>query len=278
MRRSLACYYYCALLSQQVVIRSSSSFVVSAFGSITTTTTHQTQTVSSSFSSILSSPRPFSTSLAMAADPKKKLQPFVTWSYDQPCTSMSWNELVPASVSVRPMAEAVTLESLTAADLVVVGMQAPPKPEPKEQEEEEEEEEEKDESTPTIEFTGILAELDTSIQGALTALLTDNHKEFQQGAKVGATTPTLRVQSQRFIALGLGREEKPGEEQGEAKESGADDTAAKKDPWEGAGWTLGKTVASKCHAEKKVKHCTVALPADLIYKNNNNNNKIKTAT
>lgn len=170
------------------------------------------------------------TSLAMS-----KKEAFSSWTFDKPCTSMEWNELVPASLTVLTRA---SVDTLAGADLVMVGVVAPAKEESDDDDEEEEKE------TP-VTLTGVAAELDASLEGALTELLAENSKAFKNGAKAGSTTPTLRMaKSARYIALGIGTEPKPDAE----------------DKFVGAGTALGKAVADKCNTEKKVKSCKVVLP------------------
>ena len=147
-------------------------------------------------------------------------------------------------------------ESAT-ADLVIVGIQAPPKEEEEDKEgDDEEEEEDSDKEPEPIVLTGAAKTLDEELQGALGDFLQEQAKTFKNGATVGAMTPALRVvgaASKRYIAMGLGAA---------AKEGAGDD--AKKD-WTGAaaGASLGKAVAEKCIAEKKISTCQVILPADV---------------
>lgn len=104
-------------------------------------------------------------------------QSFSTWSFDKPCGSMAWTELVKASITAG-----TTYED---ADLVLVGVMAPPA--------EEKDDDDYEDDVPTVEFTGMARTLDLSLSGALTELCEENAKTFKNGATAGSTTPTLRV-------------------------------------------------------------------------------------
>ncbi len=119
----------------------------------------------------------------------KKDQSFPTWSFDKPCGSMEWNDLVTATLSAS-----TNTSSYQDSDLVIIGVY-PPKKEDKTEgaaEEEEEDEEADDKKTPDIQLVGLAKELDEKMGGALTELLVENHKAFKHGASAGSTTPTLR--------------------------------------------------------------------------------------
>jgi leucyl aminopeptidase len=178
-------------------------------------------------------------------------QSFPTWSFDNPCLAMEWTKMTEATLTVE---SADQLADATAnANLVVIGVMAPAKDD---DDADSDDEEESDQDVP-VTLTGMAAELDQEMGGALSAFLMENSKTFQGGAKMGSTTPTLRlvaadgsgtVSTKRYIVIGLGA------------------TPAKdaKDPLAGAGAALGKAVAAKCHAEKKVASCKVILPAAML--------------
>lgn len=90
---------------------------------------------------------------------------------------MAWTELVKASITAG-----TTYED---ADLVLVGVMAPPA--------EEKDDDDYEDDVPTVEFTGMARTLDLSLSGALTELCEENAKTFKNGATAGSTTPTLRV-------------------------------------------------------------------------------------
>jgi hypothetical protein len=167
------------------------------------------------------------------------LRSFSTWTFDEPCKTMAWNELVSASLSTDADASVSKIEGV---DLVFLAIQAPTK------EDDDEDDDEEADTEDSMSLSGVAKELDDSLGGALADMIQDNNKEFKSGATLGGTTPTLRMQSsQRFIALGLGAAPKPD----------------KKDPYAGAGTTLGATVAKKCNAEKRVESCAVVVPPEL---------------
>jgi len=159
---------------------------------------------------------------------------------------MAWSSLVDAKMGI--MADA-TAESAD-ADLIVIGIMAPPKGDDVDDEEEDKDEEK--EEDPVV-LSGIAADLDTTTGGALTAVLTENAKSFKMGAKMGSTTPVVRVladgKTKRYLFMGLGPTPKD-----------SDDNKKKNDPFEAAGFDLGKAVAAQCNTEKKVKTCQVILP------------------
>lgn len=183
--------------------------------------------------------RPFGTSstkLSMAEKGDNK--PFTTWTFDNACTSMEMNEL--ASVAFE-MTDNVDL--IDEADLIVVGIQGPPA------NVEEDEESKEDEIAPEPTLVGKAKELDEAFEGALSEVLVENYKAFKNGAKAGATTPSLRLvtagaKAKRVVLLGLGPE-------GKDKEN---DFLSK----------VGSTLASQCDSHKKVSSCALVLPSTFV--------------
>jgi leucyl aminopeptidase len=99
-----------------------------------------------------------------------------------------------------------------------------------------------DKEEPVMELLGKVKQMDETLDGALLDLLKENIKSFKNGAKVGSTTPTLRVSKKRYIVVGLG--------------NGKD--------WTGAGFSIGKTIADKVNNEAKVENAHVLLPASFL--------------
>ena len=165
-------------------------------------------------------------------------QSFRTWSFDEPCSTMAWNDMSSATLSATEKADKWDEE----ADLVVVGVFAPQK--------DEDDSEEKEEEEPTVTLEGSVKDLDEKLGGALTNLMLENAKAFNHGAEPGTTTPTLRIfrdgKSQRFVVMGMGTI--PDKE--------------KADALAGVGSKIGRGLATTCDAEKKVKTVTILLPSD----------------
>lgn len=156
---------------------------------------------------------------------------------------MDWNDIVPAKLEAQTGASANALDE---ADLVIVGIMAPPKEDADEEDEESDDDDNKEEPLATL--SGMAADVDEKLGGALTQLLTENNKTFKNGAKAGGMSPTLRTvgaSPTRYIAMGLGVTPK------------ADDD---KNPLASMGSTLGKAVAEKLQSEKKVKSAKIILP------------------
>ncbi|KAG7361343.1 leucyl aminopeptidase [Nitzschia inconspicua] len=170
-------------------------------------------------------------------------QSFVTWSFDEPCKTMSWSPLSSASLMVESKSD----EWDEDADLVFVGVFSPKKDKNKEQEEDDGDETEDEE--PTVTLSGGAKDLDDKLGGALSNIMSENAKAFKNGAKAGSTTPTLRVfadgKAKRYIVVGLG--------------SPPDEGKA----FEGVGSAVGKALASKCDAEKKVATAKFLLPSSV---------------
>jgi leucyl aminopeptidase len=159
-----------------------------------------------------------------------------------PCASMEWNELVDVALTAGAANATVeTLISSASNTLVLVGILGPVL---KEDDDDKVASNHNEDSF--VELTGIAKELDASVlSGSLSDLLAE-HKSFQHGAKLGATTPTLRVVSNttmhRYIALGLG-------------------VPDAKDP---IGFALGTAIAEACVAERKIGSAVVVLPDALV--------------
>ena len=166
-------------------------------------------------------------------------QSFLTWRYDEPCTTMAWTDMPKASLKVVYEKENWDND----ADLIFVGVFAP-----KQNEDEEESENEGglDEALP-VTLSGEAQALDVKLGGALSSLMAENSKEFKNGSKAGSTTPTLRLYSEgrfkRYILMGLGK-----------LPDGDDDTLL------GVSTAIGQSVATKCHDEKNVASAKVLLP------------------
>lgn len=172
-----------------------------------------------------------------AREMNKMDQSFVTWSYDEACTTMSWTAMTEASLS----ASAFGANWDDDADLVIVGVFAAKK------EEGEDDDGEKGEEEPTIELTGAAKDLDEKVGGAISNIMTENSKAFKNGASAGSVTPALRVfkdgKSQRVVLVGLGILDE-----------------GKEDAFASVGSAVGKALASTCISEKKVKTAKVLLP------------------
>ena len=175
-------------------------------------------------------------------------QSFKTWSFDEPCTTMAWTEVSKATLTTADKVE----NWEETADLVVVGVYAPKKDETEEADDKEEDEE------PTVTLEGAAKSLDEKLGGALSNLMVENAKAFKHGADAGSMTPILRVfrdgKSQRFAVMGMGTVPKAS--------SDDDDDNNKTDPFAGVGSKIGKSLATVCDNEKKVKTATVLLPGD----------------
>jgi leucyl aminopeptidase len=192
------------------------------------------------------------TALAMSStsskeDSSKMDQSFPTWRFDTPCPTMEWNAPVEAEIKVG------VFESFPEADLTIVGVMAPTKEESSEDEDGADE----DKEVPPMELTGASKTLDEFLSGTITDVLAENAKAFKNGAKMGSLTPVVRVvggdsgsKAKRYAIVGLGTTPK------------SDDDSAK-DSYAEAGSSLGKAIANKCHAEKKVGAVTVVLPSVL---------------
>jgi leucyl aminopeptidase len=205
---------------------------------------HIQQTRASSSSS-LSTTTTTTTTTQLDMSSNKMDQSFVTWSFDEPCKTMSWSSLPSASLKV----EAKSDDWDEDADLVFVGVLAPKKDDKEEEEvdDDDSQDDDKEEEEPTITLSGGAKDLDDKLGGALSNIMFENAKAFKNGAKAGSTTPTLRVfangKAKRYIVVGLGKE--PTENKG----------------LEGVGSAVGKALASKCDAEKKVGTAKFLLPS-----------------
>ena len=162
----------------------------------------------------------------------KMNQSFETWSFDEACKTMAWSPISVAELSTADSDD---------ADLTFVGVFAPAK-----DDSEEEEDEDKEEEVVEPTLAGTTKELDDSLGGALSSLMIENFKDFKNGATAGGTLPTLRTYEdgkvKRYIVVGLGAEPK-------------DDDSA-----ESIGSAIGKALATKCDAEKKVMSAKILLP------------------
>eukprot|EP00544_Gedaniella_sp_CCMP2646_P009662 CAMPEP_0202489846 /NCGR_PEP_ID=MMETSP1361-20130828/7438_1 /ASSEMBLY_ACC=CAM_ASM_000849 /TAXON_ID=210615 /ORGANISM="Staurosira complex sp., Strain CCMP2646" /LENGTH=590 /DNA_ID=CAMNT_0049119647 /DNA_START=31 /DNA_END=1803 /DNA_ORIENTATION=+ len=174
------------------------------------------------------------TTTVLAAESKKD-QSFQTWSFDGPCPTMAWTELVDAKLKMETSHED--------ADLVIVGVMAPPV-----EDEEDDDDDDTNKDMPLVTLTGTAKEIDESLDGALSNLIEENNKDFKNGSGAGSTTPTLRVMSggkfKRYIVMGLGSIPKEDDEH----------------DFKPDGFKIGAAIATKCNDEKKVATCAVTLP------------------
>lgn len=188
--------------------------------------------------------RSLSGSTVSAMKASKINQSFPTWSFDKPCKSMEWSEI--SDVSLSSEGDTASFED---ADLVMIGVIAPPKLDNDNADDSEKEGEEKEHES-VIALEGIGKRIDDGLNGALTDLLAENVKTFKNGSKMGSFTPTLRVvgsKAKRYVVLGLGTAPKDGEP--------ADLTAV--------GLTLGKALAEIVSSEKKVITLHILLPGSM---------------
>ena len=117
---------------------------------------------------------------------KDDLKPFPTWTYDKPCEIMEWTELASSTLTVTDSSDC-----LDEADLIIIGVTSPPSE--KDGEDNEEESKEKDETPPEPVLSGKVKELDDTLGGALTEIMTENYKAFKHGATVASLTPSARL-------------------------------------------------------------------------------------
>mmetsp|Transcript_16305 Transcript_16305/g.18297 ORF Transcript_16305/g.18297 Transcript_16305/m.18297 type:complete len:633 (-) Transcript_16305:80-1978(-) len=164
-------------------------------------------------------------------------QSFVTWSFDDSCKTMSWSPLSVADLTTG--CKSINWDNDT--DLVFIGVFAP---DGEKDEEVEDDDVDLEKIEPTLE--GAAKDLDVKLLGALSNLMVENAKNFKNGAEAGSTLPTLRIfadgKAKRYIVIGLGNEP----EEGHSLES--------------IGNAVGKALAMKCDAEKKVKTAKFLLP------------------
>ena len=106
----------------------------------------------------------------------KKDQSFPTWSFDKPCTSMEWNELVPATLTA-------TADMSSNSDLIIVGIYAPAS----------NDEDDEDAPEAPVVLQGAAKAIDETLGGILSEVINDNSKTFKAGASAGSMTPTVRV-------------------------------------------------------------------------------------
>eukprot|EP00545_Synedropsis_sp_CCMP1620_P013584 CAMPEP_0119027254 /NCGR_PEP_ID=MMETSP1176-20130426/36791_1 /TAXON_ID=265551 /ORGANISM="Synedropsis recta cf, Strain CCMP1620" /LENGTH=607 /DNA_ID=CAMNT_0006983133 /DNA_START=21 /DNA_END=1844 /DNA_ORIENTATION=- len=164
-------------------------------------------------------------------------QSFPTWSFDNPCLAMEWNELIPATLTA-------TTELPAESDLVIVGIYGPA----------ESDDDDNDAAAPVVVLEGAVKEMDETLGGMLSEVINDNAKTFKAGAKAGAMTPTIRVassssagKSKRYVVVGLGS--KPADDDDKNKSNG---------------FSLGKAIAEKLNDETKVGTCSVVVPDALL--------------
>lgn len=169
----------------------------------------------------------------------KMNQSFETWSFDEPCKTMAWSPLSETAL----VASGVDDNWTDDADLVFIGVFAPPN--------DDSEEDDKDKEEEVVEpvLAGAAKSLDESLGGAISGLMIENYKDFKNGAEAGSTLPTLRFydngKAKRYIIVGLGS--KP-------KDSNSSDSI---------GSAIGKALGAKCDAEKKATSAKIFLPESI---------------
>lgn len=163
-----------------------------------------------------------------------KEAPFKTWTFDDACDTMEFNDVSSASISITD-----DLASTDDSDLVMFGIYGP------EEKEDEEGEKGDDEETPAPVLIGKAKEIDDLFEGALTDLLMENYKDFKHGSALGKVTPVLRIfsgsKTKRIMLFGLG--------------------SAGKDMEDGFLSKIGASLATHCNANKKVATCSIVLPS-----------------
>ena len=96
--------------------------------------------------------------------------------------------MVDTTLTASSSADDFDKSAVVDSDLIMIGVYAPAK-----DDDDDDDDKDKSEEPPVISLTGMAAEIDQDLGGALSELMADNHKEFQHGATAGATTPTLRI-------------------------------------------------------------------------------------
>lgn len=177
-------------------------------------------------------------------------RPFVTWTFDKHCETMGWSPAPAATLSAVSVSAGDGSGSVDDADLVIVGVFAPPA-------KDDDNADEKKEIDPIV-FSGKAKELDEALGGALTELAYENSKAFQNGGSAGTLTPAMRVvasggggRARRYVLLGLGP---AGKEKDGAMPKIESATIMK----------AASAVASACHDQKKVSSCNVLLPPGIV--------------
>ena len=218
-----------------ILLRGSTTTYSSAFTLTKAPVSSYTSAVPFS-SSLITNLRGGSSSLNMSE------RPFNTWTFDKHCETMDWSPTPEASLTAVAASDSSIV--VDDADLIIVGVFAPPK---NDDEDAEDEDEEKD--VDPIVLTGMAKEIDDNLAGALTDLAAENSKAWQNGGTAGSTTPVMRIvtdgKAKRYMLLALGAED---------KEKDIESTTIMK---------LGDAVASACHDQKKVSSCNVVLPSKI---------------
>ena len=161
---------------------------------------------------------------------------------------MEWNVSPSVALSATSAASSVAVRD---ADLIIVGVFAPPA---KDDDDDKEEKEDEEEEMEPIVFTGIAKRLDEELGGALTELAMENSKAFQNGGSAaGSMTPALRIatggKTKRYVLLGLGAEGKVSKEGVPPKMEAS------------SIMKVGGAIASAIHDQKKITTCNVLLPS-----------------
>lgn len=170
----------------------------------------------------------------------KMNQSFETWSFDKPCKTMAWSPMSVANLAAS--GSELDANWTDDADLVFVGVFAPVS----DDSEDEGDDDDKDEEVVEPTLVGATKTLDESLGGALSNIMIENFKDFKNGAEAGGTLPTLRTyadgKAKRYVVVGLGSE------------------PTESEPLGSIGSAVGKALATKCDAEKKVVSAKFLLP------------------
>ena len=170
---------------------------------------------------------------------------FATWSFDEPCKSLSsWTPLSEAKLCLGGYHGFNNADndndnsdfSDKDADLVFVCHYN------------------NDDDDVLLREGGVMKDIDTKLNGALSNIIDENRDEYQNGLKPGSMTPTFRImgaeggKSKRYVLVGLGKKEN------------VTTTATN------IGNVVGKAIASKCTEEgsPKLKKAILLLPQSTI--------------
>lgn len=169
---------------------------------------------------------------------------------------MDLTEMTSATLSVASASD----DDDDDADLILVGVVAAPSDE----NDDEDEDEEKKEEEVVAPLTGKAKELDDAVLGgALSEAMAENVKEFKNGKVAGKVSPTVRLagsgsggakKTKRYALLGMGQDKKT--DDGDEKDDDKDGVAKRHETLT----KIGRSIAARCHREKKVSKCSVLFP------------------